>query len=194
MNNEKLRSKPQLYRSRIYEAFIESESSLRNFLRKYTKNFQDIEDITQETILRALQAERGREIQEPRRFLFGIAKNVVRKEMEKKSRSVIECIDDFCDDEYLDERAGVEQEVATTQEMLIFWEAVASLSPQCQKVFIFKWVHGHPHKDIAEILKISVSTIEKHAAVGLKRCSEYMESRTGGEVLNILTVGVKAND
>ena len=52
--------------------------------------------------------------------------------------------------------------------------------PQCQKVFVLKKVHGYSHKEIAKELEISISTVEKHAASGLKRCSEYMELHQAG--------------
>jgi len=35
-------------------------------------------------------------------------------------------------------------------------------------------VHGLSHKEISERLNISVSTVEKHVASGLLRCSVYL--------------------
>ncbi len=54
-------------------AFVDSEPVLRKFMRRFTSNHHDIEDYTQETILRALKAEKNNnEIDEPRAYLFGI--------------------------------------------------------------------------------------------------------------------------
>ncbi|MCB1674664.1 MAG: helix-turn-helix domain-containing protein [Halioglobus sp.] len=58
--------------------------------------------------------------------------------------------------------------------MLLFTEAAKTLPAQCQRVFLLKRVYGYSHKEIARELGISISTVEKHAAAGLKRCLEYM--------------------
>ena len=68
--------------------------------------------------------------------------------------------------------------------MMVFWEAVTTLPPQCQKVFVLKRVYGYSHKEISKKMKISVSTVEKHAASGLKRCSEFMERKLDGEIID----------
>jgi DNA-directed RNA polymerase specialized sigma24 family protein len=40
-----------------------------------------------------------------------------------------------------------------------------------------KKAYGYSHKEIAAQLGISTSTVEKHVAAGLKRCSEYMQKK-----------------
>lgn len=166
--------------SRIYNIFIENELKIKRFLRRYSSSSHDIDDISQETILRALHAEKNKEIHEPKAFLFGVAKNIARKSLEKKSQSLIDFIEDFGDEEYSSNEPSVCEQVESRQKMLVFWEAVSGLPPQCQKVFVLKKVHGYSHKEIAKELEISISTVEKHAATGLKRCSEYMEMHQAG--------------
>jgi len=163
-------------RSRIVGVFQRNESILKRFLRRFTSNPQDIEDICQETVLRALEAEKSRVIQEPRAFLFGIAHNIVRKELERKSRGLIELIEDFSPQEYESNEPPIEDALDARERMILFLEAVATLPSQCQRVFLLKKVYGYSHKDIARKLGISVSTVEKHAASGLKRCSAYIEN------------------
>lgn len=163
--------------SNIFKMFIDNKKILSQFLRRYSSNAHDIDDICQETITRALQAEKDRVIHEPRAFLFGVAKNIARKELEKKSKSLIDFIEDFCDQEYPSNEPSIEDSIDSHDRMMIFWQAVSSLPPQCQKVFVLKKVHGHSHKEIANLLEISVSTVEKHVAMGLKRSSEFMDKQ-----------------
>lgn len=169
--------------SRMMTAFSANESVIRRFLRRFTSNAHDIEDITQETILRALQAEKNQEILEPRAFLFGIARNVARKELAKKSRSIVDFIEDFGAREYISHEPSVEEGLEGRQRMLLFAEAVATLPAQCQKVFVLKKVYGYSHQEIAKQLGISISTTEKHVAAGLKRCSEFMDRRVQEDTL-----------
>lgn len=161
--------------SSVFRVFRRNESAIRKFLWRYVSSHHEIEDITQETILRALQAEKSRDIHEPRAFLFGIAKNIARKELHKKSQNLIDFIEDFDQQQDFSYDVNAEEDLDARRRLLVFWEAVASLPPQCQRVFVLKKVYGYSHKEIASRLNISVSTVEKHAAAGLRRCSDYME-------------------
>ena len=64
--------------------------------------------------------------------------------------------------------------------LAVFCEAVASLPPQCRRAFLMRKVHGLSHKEISKQLGIAISTVEKHQAIGLKRCSEYMRNKGWG--------------
>lgn len=166
----------------IFSVFREHEAAIRRFLRRISPSSSDIDDIAQETILRALQAERDREILQPKAYLFTIARNVVRDAMDKKSRSVIDFIEDFAPETVSSNEPLVEDLVDGRQRMLLFWEAVATLPKQCRQVFVLKKVYGYSHAEISRELGISVSTTEKHVAAGLRRCSEFLERRLDGAV------------
>ncbi|MEM9617021.1 MAG: sigma-70 family RNA polymerase sigma factor [Pseudomonadota bacterium] len=164
--------------SRVFRVFRNNENAIKKFLWRYVSSRHEVEDITQETILRALQAEKSREIREPRAFLFGVAKNIVRKELYKKSKNLIDFIEDFDNEQHFSYEVDAEGAVDTRRQLILFWEAVATLPPQCQRVFVLKKVYGYSHKEIARRLNISVSTVEKHAAAGLRRCSDHMTKKT----------------
>lgn len=167
----------RLPRGGVFAAFRDSEPVLRALLRRIAPSSHDIDDITQETILRALQAEKEREIKEPRAYLFSIARNVVRDALDRKSRSIIDFIEDFGEETVLLDEPLADEQVDSRQRMVLFWEAVATLPEQCRQVFILKKVYGHSHQEISKRLGISISTTEKHAAAGLRRCSEFLNGR-----------------
>ncbi len=160
--------------SRIFGVFQANKGLIASVLRRYSLYRLDIEDITQETILRALEAEKRTEIREPRRFLVGIAKNIARTELERRSKMTLELIDDFDGKTYISDEPSVDDTVDMRQRMQVFSQAVSTLPTQCQKVFILKHVYGASHKEIADKLDIAVSTVEKHVALGLRRCREKM--------------------
>lgn len=173
--------------SAVFTAFRENETLLKRFLRRFTSNLHDVEDICQETIVRALEAEKSREIREPRAFLFGVTRNVVRKRLDRESRSVIDFIEDFAPRGYLPDEPSVEERTDSHERMLRFMEAVSTLPGQCQRVFVLKKVYGYSHKEIAEALGISISTVEKHVAAGLKRASDYMQGKSAAGVAEVHT-------
>ncbi|PCI51686.1 MAG: RNA polymerase subunit sigma-70 [Alphaproteobacteria bacterium] len=165
----------------MMKVFSENESIIRKYLRRFSSNYHDIEDITQETIMRALKAEKKQTIEEPKAFLFGIARNVARKELDKKSKSLIDYIEDFNAERYIANEPSQEESLDSRQRMLLFAEAVSTLPAQCQKVFVLKKVYGHTHHEISKKLEISISTTEKHVASGLKRCGEFMDRKNREE-------------
>lgn len=176
-NKNKSKDNGSRHSASLLTAFTDNESVLRKFLRRFTSNAHDIEDITQETILRALKAEKTQEIHQPRAFLFGVARNVAMDQLRKKSRSIVDFMEDFGEQEHVSSEPSLEESLDSRQRMLIFAEAVAALPEQCQKVFVLKRVYGYSHQEISKKLGISISTIEKHAAAGLKKCNEFMDRR-----------------
>ena len=55
-----------------------------------------------------------------------------------------------------------------------FCDAVRQLPVQCRRVFVLKKVYGSSQREIAEHVGLSESTVEKHVAKGMKRCTQYM--------------------
>ena len=62
-------------------------------------------------------------------------------------------------------------------------EAVATLPPRCQRVFVLCKVAGYSHEEVAALLKISRSAVEKHVMHGVfllrKRLGDMVVSRSG---------------
>lgn len=162
----------------VFGAFQECELVLRRFLRRFTSDSYDIEDICQETILRALEAEKTKEISDPRAFLFGVSKNIVRRRLEKKSNSLIDYIEDCVPKEYvMSDEPSIDDIVDGQLRMLMFLEAVKTLPKQSRQVFVMKKVYGYSHHEIASKLGISISTTEKHVATGLRRSNDYLRNK-----------------
>lgn len=160
--------------SRIFGIFQANKGLIASVLRRYSLQQIDIADLTQETILRALEAEKRTVIREPKGFLVGIAKNLARNELQRRSKMLTDLLDDFDPETYVSDEPAVDDQVDSRQKMRVFGEAVAMLPPQCQKVFVLKHVHGASHQEIASKLDIAISTVEKHVALGLRRCREVM--------------------
>lgn len=160
---------------KVLNAFLTTKPVMVSFVRRFFASSHDIEDICQETVTRALEAEKKKHIEKPRAFLFGVVRNVVRKRLDKQSKSLIDFVDDFSADCYESNQPTIENCLDERQRMLLFAGAVATLPRQCQRVFVMKKVYGYSHKEIAAKLEISVSTVEKHVATGLKRSMDQME-------------------
>lgn len=177
--------------SRILQVFLENESALKRYLGRFFPRADDIDDIAQETFLKAFAAESRQDIHAPKAFLFRIAKNTALNEISKKSRTSTEYIEDSGPLDVLedDSQVPVDDQVCARQKLGAFSDAVASLPTQCRRVFLLRKVYGLSHKEIAERQGISVSTVEKHLANGLLKCSQYL--RRQGHLLE--DFGVQQN-
>ena len=180
----------------ILTEFKNSQLSLRSFIARYVISPQDIDDVSQETFLRAYKAEKEKEIEHPKAFLFQIAKNLMLSEFSRKARKITDYIEDYDGSVELLNTDNLESNVMAQQKLGIYCEAVASLPTQCRRVVIMKKVYGMQNKEIARRLDLSVSTVEKHLTKGIRRLnstitSRYGEQETQSESQKIIKNGVK---
>jgi RNA polymerase sigma-70 factor (ECF subfamily) len=174
-------NRPSKARFSILTEFKNSQLSLRNFISGYLFSPHDIDDVSQETFLRAYKAEQEKEIEYPKALLFTIAKNLMLSEFNRKERKVTSYIEDYnSSDDFLNS-ANLEQDILAQQKLGMYCEAVASLPPQCRRVVIMKKIYGMQNKEIAARLELSVSTVEKHLTKGIKRshaifCARYNDT------------------
>lgn len=186
-------SKPRLG---ILAEFKNSRLSLRNFISRYVISSHDIDDVSQETFLRAYKAEQEKEIEHPKAFLFRIAKNLVLSEFSRKARKITDYVEDYDNSEELLSTDSLEADVMAQQKLGIYCEAVASLPTQCRRVVIMKKVYGMQNKEIARRLELSVSTVEKHLTKGIRRLNStvairYGENNIQTPAINLPKGGVK---
>ena len=165
------------HKATVLGAFVKHQSALKRFISRFLHNTHDIEDVAQEAFLRAYSAEQNTEIQQPKAFLFRIAKNVAISELRLKSRKITDYIEDQDASDVLIDEWTAEDHVAAQQKLGIHCEAVATLALQCRRVYLMRKVYGMPHKEIAGRLGIAVSTVEKHLMKGVKLCNRYVKEK-----------------
>jgi len=176
--------------SKILSSFIKNERAIKNFLRRFLRNSHDVEDVAQETFLKAYAAEMRQNIEHPRAFLFRVARNTAFKKLAKKVDKITDYIESY---DVLDVESSdrdPEETVSYQQQLEIFTEAIATLPTQTRHSFILCKVKGMTQKEISEHMGIAVSTVEKHIANGLLRCGDYMDKR-GCDVASLASISRK---
>lgn len=167
--------------SGLLDAFTLCEVSLKRFIGRFIYKPEDINDMAQETFLRAYSALNEREIDSPKAYLFRVAKTIALKELARKSRQLTDYIEESREDEICED-ATLEEQVGADQKIRLFCDAIAELPPQCRRVFLMRKVQALSHKEIAQTLGISLSAVEKQIAIGVERCKKYVETRERGRV------------
>ena len=164
-------------RSQISKAFMEQQRPLKAFISRFIRGPQDIDDIAQETFIRAFLAEQKGDIQHPKAYIYRVARNLAFETLAKKSIQLTSYIEDSCDQSLLQSGEDTEHKAIVMEKFDRVKVAIAEMPPQCQRVFIMHKVYGFKYKEISQQLGISVSTVEKHMMTGLKKCRQSMKSQ-----------------
>ncbi|ARN73807.1 RNA polymerase sigma factor [Oceanicoccus sagamiensis] len=165
----------------MVETFLSCELAIKRFLARLLYRPEDVDEITQETFLVAYNANSKRTVHSPKAYLFKVAKNIALRELTRKSTKMTDYLEDALaqNAELIEGNATLESEVMAQQTLAGYCNAIASLPPQCRKVFILRKVQAKSHREIAASLNISVSAVEKHIALGVKKFDAYMLSQEG---------------
>lgn len=159
----------------LFDAYLASESALKRFLSNFTRKPEDIDELAQETFLRAYQVGLKQEIRSPTSYLFRVARNITMRELSKKTRQLTGYLEESLDETALGSGAALDEELMAQQKLKHCCDAVADMPEQCRQVFLLRKVHALSHKEIAAQLGLSTSTVEKHIARGVDRFTSYME-------------------
>jgi len=161
--------------SGVYDVYITCERSLKRFLGRFLYRKEDIDDMAQEAFLRAYKATQGRDIEFPKAYLFRVAKNLALKELGRKSKQMTDYLEESLIEDDVNASDLLEEHLVAEQKIHLYFDAIAELPPQCRRVFLMRKVQALPHRAIADELGITKSAVEKHIAIGVARCRQYMK-------------------
>lgn len=144
---------------------------------------KEIEDIVQETYVRACQIEETGKIRTPRSFLLTTARNLALDHIKRAESRLTDNLEESVENGLV-KPAGLADEtfekVATNEEFSLFCDAVRHLPLQCRRAFVLKKVYGYSRREIAREMRLTESTVQTHLARGMKRCTYYIDQHGGG--------------
>ena len=133
---------------------------------------KEIEDIVQETYVRVRQTDNLERIRRPESFLYRTARNLALDHIKRAESQLVDSTEDLDQLEQRFEAGGEDstlRAVVSDDEFAKFCEAVRFLPEQCRRAFVLRKVYGFSQREIAEVMSIAESTVEKHIALGVKR-------------------------
>lgn len=150
-------------------------AALHRYLRRFTSGAEDVEDLVQETYVRIYALRDYQQIDSPRAMLFRIAHNAAVERARRQSTQATDSVADLEALNVFSTDAPADVQIDARRRFESFCTAVDRLPPLCRRVFVLRKVYRLSHDEIAEILGVSHSTIEKHVAKGLVRCRDYLK-------------------
>jgi RNA polymerase sigma-70 factor (ECF subfamily) len=149
-------------------------AALYRYLRKFTSGSEDIDDLVQETYMRVFGLPDYHAVDSPKALVFKIAHNLAVERARRQKSQATDSIADLDLSNVSSTEAPADQQIDARRRFESFCAAIDRLPPVCRRVFVLRKVYRLSHNEIATVLGMSHSTIEKHVAKGLLRCRDYL--------------------
>ncbi len=160
-----------------FDGLVEqTHAGLTRYVDRILASPDDTQEVLQEAYLKVYLAisKSDRDENYPVALLYTTARNIAISRLRHQS-VVLKSVGAVAIAEQLRaERETVEQQVSANERRRSLLLVVNGLPPKCRDVFVLRWIHGMSQRDIAEKIGISVSTVEKHLAKGLRHCKTMM--------------------
>lgn len=154
-------------------------SALRAWLVARFPTLSDVDDVVQESFVRVLRAHDSGPIRSTRALLFTTARNLALDALRRHQVVRFEPLTDEMDPEALTDNIDVIATVSSQQELELLTQAIQSLPDRCRQIFTLRTAYGLTHKQIAERMGVSESTVEKQTAHGIRLCAQFFASGGG---------------
>ena len=139
---------------------------------------RDVEDIVQETYVRACQAANKDARNSPRAYLFTIARNLALDYARKAETRLVSTRSDTLDETFSDVESltnATLDQVITNEQFGEFCRVVRSLPTKQRRAFVLKKVYGYSQREIASEMQISEKTVERHIGLAMQKCFERLD-------------------
>lgn len=154
----------------------ETARSLQRYVRGLVGSPAVAEDIVQEAYVRTYQ--QGGRVEQPKAFLYVTARNLASNAGRHQRIAATDSVADIDDTgACFDDGRSPEDALIADEEARLLQQAVERLPPQCRAAFTMKLFQEYSYRQIAEELGISVKTVEKHIAKGLRETHAFMRLR-----------------
>ncbi|UIO43468.1 RNA polymerase sigma factor [Brevibacillus brevis] len=135
--------------ARIEQWFLTYSQDVYRFLVYYTGR-TDIDDLIQETFIRALKAMQGTEIENPKTWLFAIARNVAIDE--RRKAKLISWLPDIFLQHLVSQDKTPEESLMLSENKRLLYEMINQLKSSYRDVLILRGIKGLSSKETAEVL------------------------------------------
>jgi RNA polymerase sigma factor (sigma-70 family) len=157
-------------RDRLEELYQDAHGDLRRFLLAKLPNADDVDEVAQECYLRIFRYVKFMSVENSRAFLFTIATNLLTDRARQQSRltkyqaQMGKPIYISSAEDAPSGQPSPESCAARKQELDLVFEAIEGLTPKCRQALVMQRFGGMSHQQIADVLNVSKSMVEKYIA------------------------------
>jgi RNA polymerase sigma factor (sigma-70 family) len=150
------------------------EPMLRAWLRARFPEIGEFDDIVQESYTRLLRAHRNGPLENPKAYLFAVARNLAMDHFRRNRTQDANGLAEIDRLAVLDESAGIPEALIHHHDLELLTEAIQMLPARCRQVLTLRKIYGLPQKEIAAQLGIAEHTVEAQVTIGIRKCAEFL--------------------
>ena len=155
--------------------FAESRQALQRYIRRFVSSSENAKEIVQEAFLRTYR--QADSVHTLRAFLFSTARNLAANEYRHQRTVERVALGESMPPWIKSQSDSIETELLRDERNRLIQEAIDRLPLQCRAAFTLRVFHQCSYREIAERLGISVKTVEKHIARGIRDTHSYLHRR-----------------
>lgn len=166
---------------------------LCKFCYRFVLSTEIAEDIVQDTFTYLWESwSRLSQMESLKAYLYTTVKNRSLKHLQKNyTKSPTLMIED-CNDDFIDSnQPSAEQLLEYHDLQSIVEQALSKLPERCRIVFVLKRFDEKTNKEIAQLLNISVKTVEAQMTIAIKRLTTIVNKQWGSGVVILLNIWIK---
>ena len=145
----------------------------RYFLRRGCKT-QDVDDLVQEVFFRVVRLGKIETIENPNGYVFKIAANILRDKARKRRTRYEDMHQSFDDLLHGQEEISPERQLSGKQDLVQLRARIMAMPKKTQTVFLLHRFEDLKYREIADVLGISVSSVEKHMMKALQKIAALL--------------------
>lgn len=156
----------------ITTLYAQHQRELLNHSARITCCRDTAEDITQESFIILFREAKKQPIDNPRAFLFRVARNLACDHLKHKK-----VVDNYTHSHYTElEAPAIEQLLTDEKRINTVRKVIYELPPRCRDTFIMHKLQQMSYAEIAQYKGISESGVEKHIMKGLRHCRTRLKT------------------
>lgn len=156
----------------IHQMYQDNHEGFLRFLTQRMQNRDDAHDVLQEAFQKLMNKESIREMENPRAYLYRTATNII-IDRQRRNQHHVKYIREVTSDA---ENVGMaefgnvppDRQIAARQELEVIYKALDELPEKCRRAFLMHREQNLKYGEIAEIMNVSVSMVEKYMIQALK--------------------------
>jgi RNA polymerase sigma factor (sigma-70 family) len=158
----------------LIEIYLERRQNLVRFFAARTGSLAVAEDLAQELYVKIATRDTAVTAENPVALIYRIANNVMLDRARGEARAVVRdaawrrVAHATVGDEDVAELVPADDAVASRQRLRQLIEAAGDLPPQQQRAFRLHKLEGRTHAQTAQVMGLSVKSVEKHISAALK--------------------------
>jgi RNA polymerase sigma-70 factor (family 1) len=154
------------------EIFFTFHSSLLRFAQNFTNDRQSGEEIVSDVLMKVWEKRKSlNSISNLRVYLYISTKNTALNYLAKQKKVEVVSLENLTID-FPSTALNPEQLMISAEMIRRINDSINSLPPRCKIVFKLVKEDGLPYKEVADILNISIKTIDNQLAIALKKISQ----------------------